>query len=243
MKNNHIIFLIAELKYGIKLRLNTINISLPEPTYNTYFPKKSYFSKEYIEFLNLLVLEGYILEYKMFITSSFKNFFSIETFMIKWFINNNKFLSILNKDKIKLNFNLKHNIKVLLLNFKKILKKKLNIINYKKIKSNNIFKKKKHHFIIKSLLKSLAPVINLNLLISLKYKNNKIILTSIYLISKPSRLIYVNNKNCSKLLYFFFKKNIKKKIGLVILSTDKGILSLNHFYKKTIGGKVICIIF
>ena len=66
-----------------------------------------------------------------------------------------------------------------------------------------------------------------------KYKNNKSILKQISRISKPSRRIYIKNKD----LFTLNKK------GIYILSTSFGIFTNLQAKKINIGGELICNIY
>jgi small subunit ribosomal protein S8 len=69
--------------------------------------------------------------------------------------------------------------------------------------------------------------------IYLKYKNNKPILKQISRISKPSRRIYIKNKD----LFTLNKK------GIYIISTSLGIFTNIQAKKINIGGELICNIY
>jgi small subunit ribosomal protein S8 len=69
--------------------------------------------------------------------------------------------------------------------------------------------------------------------IYLKYKNNKAILNEIQRISKPSKRVYIKNKELFK---------IKKK-GFYILSTSFGIITDLQAKKLNLGGELICNIY
>lgn len=66
-----------------------------------------------------------------------------------------------------------------------------------------------------------------------KYKNNKPIIQQIIRISKPSRRIYVKNKDLFQ---------IKKK-GIYLISTSLGIYTILQAKKLNIGGELICNIY
>lgn len=70
------------------------------------------------------------------------------------------------------------------------------------------------------------------IIIYLKYKNNKSIINNIKRISKPGKRIYIKNKD----LY-------KKKQGFFIISTSIGFLTLLEAKKLNIGGELICNIY
>lgn len=72
-----------------------------------------------------------------------------------------------------------------------------------------------------------------NIKIYLKYNNNKPIINKITQISKPSKKIYIKNN-------FFIKK---KRKGIFLISTSKGILTSFDIKKFFIGGELICYIY
>jgi len=75
---------------------------------------------------------------------------------------------------------------------------------------------------------------NPNLLkIFLKYKNGNAVMNSLKLIFKPSRHLYYPVSSLWKL-------NSKK--NLIILSTSKGLMTINECKQTKTGGKLICII-
>lgn len=216
MKKNHLIFLISKLKYGIQLKVNNLKFQIPSPTYNTNF-----YNNKYLDLLYLLWINGYLLDYKLLITVP-KDYNSSK-FIIKNFINNNSYLHlILTSLSIPSSrWGIKRQ------EVYKLFSKKANFkINYG------------HKAIIKLFLLKIS--INLDLLISFKYHNNKVLFDSIDLISKPGQRIYINSKNKNKLTYFHYKKNRKITLGLLIVSTDRGLTTVQS---SNLGGEVICIIF
>ena len=66
-----------------------------------------------------------------------------------------------------------------------------------------------------------------------KYKNNKSVLQQIVRISKPSRRIYIKNKDLFQM----------KKRGIYIISTSLGIFTTLQAKKLNIGGELICNIY
>ena len=70
------------------------------------------------------------------------------------------------------------------------------------------------------------------ILIFLKYKNNKPVLTNIIRISKPGKRIYIKNKDLFMKQHQFF-----------FLSTSQGIITNLQAKKLNLGGEVICKIF
>lgn len=72
-----------------------------------------------------------------------------------------------------------------------------------------------------------------NILIFLKYKNQKPVINSIKLISKPSRRLYYSIKQIWK---------IDSSKSFIIFSTNKGLKSINECKKLKIGGEPYIII-
>ena len=66
-----------------------------------------------------------------------------------------------------------------------------------------------------------------------KYKNNQSIINKIIRISKPSKRIYIKNKDLFKI----------KKRGFYILSTSYGIITDLEARKLNLGGELICNIY
>lgn len=70
--------------------------------------------------------------------------------------------------------------------------------------------------------------------ISLAYTpKGESIITEIIRVSKPSRRIYVNKKRLPQL---------KKGIGITILSTSQGVMTDREAGKRGIGGEVLCYV-
>lgn len=75
---------------------------------------------------------------------------------------------------------------------------------------------------------------DLNLLkIFLKYKNGNPVINSLKIVSKPSRQVYYSMSDLWKL-------DLKK--NLVILTTPKGLLTVNECKQAKMGGKLLFII-
>jgi small subunit ribosomal protein S8 len=66
-----------------------------------------------------------------------------------------------------------------------------------------------------------------------KYKNNQQVISQIVRISKPSKRVYIKNKDLFKL----------KKKGLYIISTSYGIITDLEAKKLNLGGELICNIY
>jgi len=69
--------------------------------------------------------------------------------------------------------------------------------------------------------------------IFLKYKNNKPVITSLKALSKPGKRIYYNLKQLWK---------INTIEGLLIVSTNKGLLTLVECRKNNVGGEPFVIV-
>lgn len=75
---------------------------------------------------------------------------------------------------------------------------------------------------------------NVNLLkIFLKYKNRSPVINSLKIISKPSRQVYYSASDLCKL-------DVKK--SLIVLTTSKGLLTINECKQTKTGGKLLLII-
>lgn len=72
------------------------------------------------------------------------------------------------------------------------------------------------------------------IIVSLKYYNNRSVITEIKMISTPSRHVYSKFKDLFK---------YKKIMGVVLVSTNKGIKTLEKSINMNLGGKLICSIF
>ena len=86
---------------------------------------------------------------------------------------------------------------------------------------------------IKSYKKQ-AKGINNTLIIELKYYANKAVIESIKRISKPSLRVYANKNNMPM---------IKNGLGVVVMSTSKGVMSGQSAVANSVGGEVLCSIF
>ena len=71
------------------------------------------------------------------------------------------------------------------------------------------------------------------IIIYLKYNNNKPTIQQIIKISKPSRRIYIKNKD-----FFYLKKR-----GIYLISTSLGLFTSLQAKKLNIGGELICNIY
>jgi small subunit ribosomal protein S8 len=105
------------------------------------------------------------------------------------------------------------------------LSKKKIIIQYKSKQSIHIL----NILIKEGFIKTYKINIQNQIFIYLKYKQNKSIINKILKISKPSRKVYLKNKD----LY-------KQKKGFYILSTSSGLLTNLQAKKLNVGGELIC---
>ncbi len=71
--------------------------------------------------------------------------------------------------------------------------------------------------------------------IFLKYKNNTSVISSIYLVSKPSARIYLKNKFVTKFLK-------KQSTGFLIFSSTKSYLTDSEVYLCKVGGEPLIYI-
>ena len=78
---------------------------------------------------------------------------------------------------------------------------------------------------------SLTNTENIN--IFLRYYKKDSVITSIKYISKPGKRFYYSIKQLGK---------INSNLGLIIIRTDKGLLSLDNCKKTNIGGEVLALI-
>jgi len=79
--------------------------------------------------------------------------------------------------------------------------------------------------------------------LSFRSSFNFFTLTSIYVISKSGNRFFIKASNLNKLLFYYFKKNSRSHLGLVLLLTEKGIITHTCAVNSFIGGLVLCIIF
>ena len=75
---------------------------------------------------------------------------------------------------------------------------------------------------------------NKSLIVDLKYNNGIPVITEIARVSKPGRRVYTKADSIPK---------IQNGLGIVIVSTSRGIMSDNDARSKNIGGEVICKVF
>lgn len=69
------------------------------------------------------------------------------------------------------------------------------------------------------------------IILTLKYIKKEPVIQSITRVSKPGCRLYYKSKKIP---------NFLKGIGIVIVSTPKGIMNRNHARKRNLGGEVIC---
>jgi len=70
-----------------------------------------------------------------------------------------------------------------------------------------------------------------NILIGLKYKDRKPIISGMKKISKPGRRIYLKNKDLREIL---------SGMGVTVVSTSLGVKTLYEARRQGLGGEVIC---
>lgn len=106
------------------------------------------------------------------------------------------------------------------------------LVPYSKIKFEmvKILEKEKY---IKTVEVADEPVMKM-LKISLKYENNKSVITSIKRISKVGRRIYTGKDNLPRVLNGY---------GLAIVSTSKGLMTNKEAKKLGVGGELLCEIY
>jgi len=110
------------------------------------------------------------------------------------------------------------------------LAKKYKITQYKSKQIINIL----NILIKEGLIKSYKISKKKNIIyIYLKYKNNISIISKIIKISKPSKRIYIKNKDLFK----------NKKKGIYIISTSYGVITDLQAKKLNLGGELICNIY
>lgn len=69
--------------------------------------------------------------------------------------------------------------------------------------------------------------------VALKYFERKPVIKEIKRVSKPGRRIYVNSKNLTR---------VKSGLGIAIVSTSKGVLTVKDCEKQNLGGEVVCTV-
>ena len=73
-----------------------------------------------------------------------------------------------------------------------------------------------------------------SLLVDLKYSNGLPVIKEIKRVSKPGRRVYARASSIPK---------VQNGLGMVIISTSKGIMTDNDARNKNIGGELICRVF
>ena len=83
--------------------------------------------------------------------------------------------------------------------------------------------------------KKLTDTNNVNSLsVDLKYSNGLPVIKEIKRVSKPGRRVYARASSIPK---------VQNGLGMVIISTSKGIMTDNDARSKNIGGELICRVF
>lgn len=70
-----------------------------------------------------------------------------------------------------------------------------------------------------------------NIVVDLKYFNNKAVVCGLRRVSKPGRRIYVGANNIP---------SVQNGLGICILSTSKGVLEGKHAAELGVGGELLC---
>jgi small subunit ribosomal protein S8 len=73
-----------------------------------------------------------------------------------------------------------------------------------------------------------------NIKVVLSYHKGISVIQNFFILSKPSRRLYVKFKNLN---------SYKNGMGLIILSTSKGVISYKKASEEKIGGEILCCIF
>ena len=79
-----------------------------------------------------------------------------------------------------------------------------------------------------------AKILDVFLLVNLKYNNGIPVIKEISRVSKPGRRVYSKAESIPK---------IQNGLGIAIVSTSKGIMTDNDARIKKIGGEIICKVF
>ena len=79
----------------------------------------------------------------------------------------------------------------------------------------------------------ISTINNENMNIFLRYYKNDAVITSVRYLSKPGNRLYYSSTQLCK---------INSNLGLLLISTDKGILSLSECKKASRGGEVLALI-
>lgn len=107
-------------------------------------------------------------------------------------------------------------------------KHKTTLVPYSKLKENLVKILIKNGYLISYKIEGEKPKLNLNL--TLKYVKRQPAITKVKRISKPGVRHYVNQSNIRKLTI---------GIGLVIISTSKGVMTAKEARKLNLGGEII----
>ena len=110
-----------------------------------------------------------------------------------------------------------------------LAKKKVVVVPHSRLKEALLKLMLKHEFVSEVKLTGKKPKANLE--VGLKYDHRRPALKTIKRISRPGARIYAST---SKLPY------LKRGLGVIILSTPKGLLTLPEALKQNLGGEVIC---
>ena len=100
-------------------------------------------------------------------------------------------------------------------------------VPYSKIKMNIAKILTKHKFLTGLKIKGKEKHLEL----SLNYEKGEPVLSKIVRVSRPGRRVYQQNKNLSKTL---------SGLGITIISTSKGVMTIKEARKQHLGGEIIC---
>jgi len=71
------------------------------------------------------------------------------------------------------------------------------------------------------------------IIVTLKYFKRKPVIKNIERISKPGRRVYVDSNNLTR---------VKNGLGIAIVSTSKGVMTVKQAKQDNVGGEVLCSI-
>ena len=243
MKYNLVYSILSEVKKstysGVKVSKLTYNIQ-------NFLNIKTFSTK--LSILKILYVEGYINGFKL--VYSYKKNNTLKAYdLTNFFLSKSNIIKLFYKNfsKSKLLY-LKRQLFTKVEKIEKKLYHSKKYFLYKKYNYQNITNNKKYIYILNSKNEfNLLPINNvkININIYYKYTNRLQIITQFLQISKPSRRVFISVKEFDQFLFFYTKKIIlkkKKSLGILLLSTNKGILSNNLAKKKNIGGELLSII-
>src|SRR3989338_741744 len=110
-----------------------------------------------------------------------------------------------------------------------LAKKKLVVVPHSRLKEALLKLMLKHGFVSEVKLTGKKPKVNLEVV--LKYDHKRPGLKTIKRISRPGARIYAST---DRLPY------LRRGLGIIILSTPKGLLTLPEALKQNLGGEAVC---